>query len=357
MSKEIFPNIDLDQSAQNILRILVSLLPKIKPEDPRTFVGYKEVHDELKLSLHGETFGKSLQLQGLDALAEWTAKTNKPGITGLIIDREKFLPGSGYFKFFGRKPDDIIWWLSEIKKAKDFDWSKYFTNADLGVGDEWSEGELKAAVVAYLDMQVKDRTGTPFVKTHYYNELAAKFGRTAKSFEYRMQNISYVLSLMGRNWLTGLKPAKNVGLKVATRIEFFIAEIEGKLTTPVVGFEIAVREVMDGKEISQPHGNKIPQTTTSSVTQYQRSAVVKAWVLRKANGICECCSKPAPFLNFDGSGYLEIHHVIRLADDGPDTVENVVALCPNCHRELHYGERAKYLVEQLYKEVYRLKRD
>ncbi len=38
----------------------------------------------------------------------------------------------------------------------------------------------------------------------------------------------------------------------------------------------------------------------------------------------------------DGSP-LEVHHVIRLADGGSDTINNSVALCPNCHRELHFG--------------------
>jgi 5-methylcytosine-specific restriction enzyme A len=33
----------------------------------------------------------------------------------------------------------------------------------------------------------------------------------------------------------------------------------------------------------------------------------------------------------------EIHHVKLLADSGEDTVENAMALCPNCHRESHFG--------------------
>ncbi len=38
----------------------------------------------------------------------------------------------------------------------------------------------------------------------------------------------------------------------------------------------------------------------------------------------------------DGSP-LEVHHVIRPADGGSDTINNSVALCHNCHRELHFG--------------------
>jgi 5-methylcytosine-specific restriction protein A len=71
--------------------------------------------------------------------------------------------------------------------------------------------------------------------------------------------------------------------------------------------------------------------------RYQRNPDVVAAVLERANGHCERCRNPAPFLRSDGTPYLEVHHSIGLADGGPDTVANALALCPNCHRELHYG--------------------
>ena len=76
---------------------------------------------------------------------------------------------------------------------------------------------------------------------------------------------------------------------------------------------------------------------------YPRNPDVVAEVLERANGICECCKKPAPFKrkkkqNKDKlEGYLEVHHKIFLSQGGNDTVENAEALCPNCHREKHYG--------------------
>ncbi|WP_305829358.1 HNH endonuclease signature motif containing protein [Photobacterium leiognathi] len=32
-----------------------------------------------------------------------------------------------------------------------------------------------------------------------------------------------------------------------------------------------------------------------------------------------------------------MHHLTRLADGGADTPENVIALCPTCHRRVHYS--------------------
>ncbi len=37
---------------------------------------------------------------------------------------------------------------------------------------------------------------------------------------------------------------------------------------------------------------------------------------------------------------LEFHHARPSAEDGPDTIGNAVALCPNCHRQMHVLKRA-----------------
>jgi 5-methylcytosine-specific restriction endonuclease McrA len=41
----------------------------------------------------------------------------------------------------------------------------------------------------------------------------------------------------------------------------------------------------------------------------------------------------------DGAYYLEVHHIIPLSENGEDSVDNAIALCPNCHRQEHYGEQ------------------
>ncbi|KVM84352.1 HNH endonuclease [Burkholderia stagnalis] len=226
------------------------------------------------------------------------------------------------------------------------------TNAD---GQPWTPEELRASVAAYLAMLESDRMGQPYVKKAVYNQLATQFNRTAKAFEYRMQNISYVLALMGRKWLPGLKPAKNVGTN-GVLIEQFINEQEHRSAPAIVKFELDVRDALKKEGVAQPPGNTRPGTTSSTVTQIRRDPAVKAWVLKHAKGACECCGEPAPFKGADGLPYLEVHHVRKLAEKGPDIVSNTVAICPNCHRELHYGEGAQQLVEHLYARLPRLVR-
>jgi 5-methylcytosine-specific restriction protein A len=77
-----------------------------------------------------------------------------------------------------------------------------------------------------------------------------------------------------------------------------------------------------------------------STVQYRaRSAAVHRYARARAGGICECCDLAAPFENDAGIPYLEVHHLHRLADDGPDVPGNVAAVCPNCHRALHLSTK------------------
>ena len=55
----------------------------------------------------------------------------------------------------------------------------------------------------------------------------------------------------------------------------------------------------------------------------------------RARGICELCGNPAPFVDRNGKPYLETHHVIWLSRGGADSTDNTVALCPNCHTQIH----------------------
>ncbi|MFS2047757.1 HNH endonuclease [Variovorax sp. Varisp41] len=90
---------------------------------------------------------------------------------------------------------------------------------------------------------------------------------------------------------------------------------------------------------------------SSHRTVYERSRAVRDYVLLRAAGHCELCEQPAPFKRKGGDHYLEPHHTTRVSDGGPDHPRFVAALCPTCHREVHYGEHAKLkndgLIEKL----------
>jgi len=104
-----------------------------------------------------------------------------------------------------------------------------------------------------------------------------------------------------------------------------------------------------------PIGQTTPAKINAHSTTYQRDAMVVAWVLKESEGICELCDQKAPFEKKDGTPYLEVHHVQTLANHGRDTVDNAVALCPNCHRKLHYAKDADQLIKHLREKCKRLR--
>jgi 5-methylcytosine-specific restriction protein A len=126
-------------------------------------------------------------------------------------------------------------------------------------------------------------------------------------------------------------------------------------TSDLILLDERVQHLRKRGVVVRPEGKYKPEgTTVSKIQLYARLPAVKAWVLQEAKGICELCQKPGPFLLPNGEKYLEVHHVKRLADGGPDTVENAVAVCPNCHRLLHWAVDAQKAQEKLYTQIPRL---
>nr|WP_284503401.1 HNH endonuclease signature motif containing protein [Caballeronia sp. GAWG1-1] len=86
--------------------------------------------------------------------------------------------------------------------------------------------------------------------------------------------------------------------------------------------------------------------------EYLRDPKVRRRLVEAANGLCEYCRKPG-FRKLNGERYLEAHHVISLADNGDDSVDNVIAVCPEHHREAHFGENGEALEQDFMKVIAR----
>lgn len=89
-----------------------------------------------------------------------------------------------------------------------------------------------------------------------------------------------------------------------------------------------------------------PERRENTGLSFSRSAEVRRAALARAAGVCEFCGC-AGFKTASGGIYLETHHVVPLAEDGPDVEWNVVAICPNDHRRAHHGEDRDALFDSL----------
>ncbi len=55
---------------------------------------------------------------------------------------------------------------------------------------------------------------------------------------------------------------------------------------------------------------------------------LKRRILERDGWKCQYCGR---------RDHLQIHHIIRRSQTGPDTEANLIVLCSTCHRALHLG--------------------
>jgi 5-methylcytosine-specific restriction enzyme A len=85
-----------------------------------------------------------------------------------------------------------------------------------------------------------------------------------------------------------------------------------------------------------------PSSTADRIRRvWMRSQAVRLYALRRAMGVCEGCDEEAPFVTPRGEPFLEVHHLKRVSDGGPDRPEAVAAVCPNCHRRSDHAVDAR----------------
>lgn len=79
-----------------------------------------------------------------------------------------------------------------------------------------------------------------------------------------------------------------------------------------------------------------------SEEKFARNTKVALEALEKANFTCEIDPSHTTFIGKFGTPYVEAHHLIPFSqqdhDRNVDVVENIVALCPVCHRRVHFAE-------------------
>ena len=99
-------------------------------------------------------------------------------------------------------------------------------------------------------------------------------------------------------------------------------------------------DLSDLERAARHYASHHPVSREATVQQYHRSESIKQYAKALANGHCQLCNMSAPFVDAKGEPYLEVHHIIWLSHGGADTIENTVALCPNCHRKMHILQSA-----------------
>ncbi|WAJ69524.1 HNH endonuclease [Catenovulum adriaticum] len=96
------------------------------------------------------------------------------------------------------------------------------------------------------------------------------------------------------------------------------------------------------KAINAPKAHN--EAASYYVTSQHRDVTLAAQVMRRKNYTCEFSKNHSTFTSASTDHpYVEIHHLIPISNNKDfayslDVQANLIVLCPNCHRAIHYGD-------------------
>jgi 5-methylcytosine-specific restriction protein A len=136
------------------------------------------------------------------------------------------------------------------------------------------------------------------------------------------------------------------------------AELMTQFPTSLLALDIEItdRNYQEAAQSIKPVEQGSPSTTgpqplpmmgyAKGVSKYVRSPNVANRALQMANGTCALSTPMEPHRTFMSrvrkTNYVEAHHLVPFSQQknfaySLDVEENIVALCPTCHKLLHYG--------------------
>lgn len=251
---------------------------------------------------------------------EHTLESIRLAING-VHPEYKPLREAKMFWIFGRtmRPGDIVLTPSKLNKE---------TVCYIGevAGEAYHLEEMTSLSTSYRRPVRWHNDKLPLTKTQLSKELWNTI-----NVVYNVRETCLDISAFAEELQAWIPPAQQVAPEQPIDRERFEATFDAALAKSLADDPGARAERL--RAASPRPGRRLV-----SQVEFVRNPDVVAEVLARARGRCGRCHNPAPFERAsDGSPYLEVHHVLPLARGGDDSVENAIALCPNCHRHMHYG--------------------
>ena len=129
--------------------------------------------------------------------------------------------------------------------------------------------------------------------------------------------------------------------------------------------EIQDNEITGKEKLKNTFDVKPQWTESGSSMTVKKNAAYAKQALLNSEFLCEADSTHQTFMTNKGVPYMEGHHLIPCTANNAkyfwkrhgksiDCVENIVCLCPTCHRRIHFGseDEKKKIIKLLYKKQY-----
>lgn len=179
---------------------------------------------------------------------------------------------------------------------------------------------------------VKDQTfdspGNAALVTSRVNGTPVRVIRGAKTkfgpeTGYRYDGLFLVVDSFYERGKDGFKVCRFLMVKAGIRVDILFPNVDA---------------VLSGEQHhrSMPDGNETPKRRASEVRSVVRSLEVADYVKQVHNHTCQVCGVR---LTVGDRGYAEGAHIQAVGgvQRGPDVVENLLCLCPNCHALFDLG--------------------
>jgi len=89
-------------------------------------------------------------------------------------------------------------------------------------------------------------------------------------------------------------------------------------------------------EIDERNKTSTPIITHSEARRYERDSTLSKLLKELRGNKCQICGYT--FETINGEHYSECHHLEALSHKGLDISKNMLVVCANCHRQMHFGK-------------------
>lgn len=125
---------------------------------------------------------------------------------------------------------------------------------------------------------------------------------------------------------------------------------------PFENYQIKIEKAIQNSGITYKKKSNIKAKIKITSESYMRDPQVAAYSKQQANYKCELNPLHETFISeISKQQYVEAHHLIpmkhqKMFEQSLDIPENIIVLCPNCHRAIHNGnlEYKNKIIQKLY---------
>lgn len=206
--------------------------------------------------------------------------------------------------------------------------------------------KIAIPTIKFPELHIDLKSNTSNALNYEAANICAKF--------YRRDNIPKLESLVGDvkillNTLNELKSL--IGIRT---LDEFVDDLLFQEQINDVKFQEDIQIAKPSKTTEEP--KSVSEKNEKNYSGWKRDASIAKEAIIKANYLCEIDNSHNTFISaITNKNFVEAHHLLPMNHQGDfsyslDVPGNIVALCPNCHREIHHAKagRKKNLLKSLY---------